>query len=110
MIPSLGQLLSVRSMLVDEVIGYLDAVAGQAAELPPYYPAYLRSGIAGEIRSAHAFSVGLLAAPAFSAASCEWAQPMPAARRPARGPSALSTALVSIRHACRPHELSNQAS
>jgi hypothetical protein len=37
-------------------------------------------------------------------------QPVSATRRPLRGPSAPSTALVSIRHAYRPHGLSNQAS
>lgn len=45
-----GQLLSVRSRLVEEVITYLDDLAKRAAALPTYYPAHLSSSAAGTTR------------------------------------------------------------
>jgi hypothetical protein len=47
---ALEQLIAVRSQLVEEVLDYLDAVAGHAAELPSYYPAHLRLDEVGQTR------------------------------------------------------------
>lgn len=36
-------LLDIRSQLVEEVLAYLDGLTEQAAALPSYYPAHLRT-------------------------------------------------------------------
>lgn len=45
---ALRNLIGLRSLLAEEVLGYLDAVAADAAALPAYYPSHLREGAAGE--------------------------------------------------------------
>ena len=45
---ALRNLVELRSQLAEEVLGYLDAVAADAAALPAYYPSHLREGAAGE--------------------------------------------------------------
>lgn len=45
---ALRNLVGLRSLLAEEVLGYLDAVAADAAALPAYYPSHLREGAAGE--------------------------------------------------------------
>lgn len=47
---TLARLIEVRSQLVEEVLAYLDALADEAARVPPYYPEHLKTLEAGEER------------------------------------------------------------
>ncbi len=47
---TLEHLVTIRSQLVEEILTYLDDLAGRIAELPAYYPDHLRMDEAGKTR------------------------------------------------------------